>query len=479
MAQDTDRSFAAFVAIVFVVKATAAVLDPVPKFFFGDSYCYVLTALDGWIPPDRSFTYGYFIGWTTLLGRSFTPLMAVQWLASGTIAVLLAYMLRRHFAVRPAIAYLFGILCALEPIQLLYERYVMTETMSLLVFVLFILAIAHYLEAPRLPALSLMQLLGTALISLRVSFLPMVVISALLVPLLGYGVDRRPHPGAVAASRFFAMGEAPRPGKRLATALHLLISVVATFSLHTGYKHLFSTLSGNPPAYHAGSGYFLLATWAPIVEPQDFPYPELRARLFHDLLYDLKDRALRNDQLFSYGGLIDRIHNALPDPEGDRASSTTAMNALRRDPLGIAVLGFRTFGDFFDMSILREKIMNDLALDQAYEYKRFVEHLGARYGLLQDAPQPLTLTMRYYQDVIPWYWFLLFSPVVWACAFWVTHHQAKRFACVLFLASLCTVAVATVLSVMPIVRYLHPVSWLTLCALGILCDRAFRPSPPR
>jgi hypothetical protein len=468
MAKDTHRSFAVFILIVFLVKALAALLDPVPKFFFGDSYSYLYTAAEGWIPPDRSFAYGYFIRLTTLPGESLTPLMAVQWLASASVAVLLGYMLRRTFKVRPGVAYLFGILCALEPIQLLYERYVMTETLSLFVLVLYLMTTLGYLEAPRLRTLVLMQILGTALITLRISFLPIVMVNAVLVPLLGHRAEGQWRT------------DAHGPPRRLfVTGLHLLISLVATYSLHTGYKHLFSTLSGNPPVYNASRGYFLLATWAPVVEPEDFPHPELRARIFDHLPYDLKDRALRNDQLFSDGALIDRIRNALPDPEGDRAASATAINALRRDPLGILVLAFQTLGDFFDVRLLGEKIMNDLALDQAYEYERLVEHLGARYGLSEAEPQPFTLTKSYYQNAIPWYWFLLFSPALWAFAFFVARRGVRRHAFVLFIASLGTITVATALSVQPIVRYLHPVSWLALCALGILCDRAFRPSLQR
>jgi len=95
-----------------------------------------------------------------------------------------AERLAKHLHVATPLAFAAGILCALEPIQLLYERYVMAEAVSLFVFALYLVAIFRYLQQPRLTMLSLVQLLGVTAVSLRLSFLPVVLVNAGGLPLL-------------------------------------------------------------------------------------------------------------------------------------------------------------------------------------------------------------------------------------------------------------------------------------------------------
>ena len=44
-----------FCVLVFANKLLLLWLDPTPKLFIGDSVSYILTALTGWIPWDRSY----------------------------------------------------------------------------------------------------------------------------------------------------------------------------------------------------------------------------------------------------------------------------------------------------------------------------------------------------------------------------------------------------------------------------------------
>jgi len=48
--------------LLLAVKLGLLVLDHDFRFFLGDSDSYLHTAFTGWIPPDRSFLYGYLIG---------------------------------------------------------------------------------------------------------------------------------------------------------------------------------------------------------------------------------------------------------------------------------------------------------------------------------------------------------------------------------------------------------------------------------
>jgi hypothetical protein len=475
---DNDRSlnvykqWGIYVSVVFFIKFMVFVLDPLPKFFFGDSECYIGSALLDWIPPDRSFTYGYLIKLTAVQTGSFTSLVAIQIFTSALSAVLLAHGLRKYFAVTPAVAYAMGILCAVEPIQLLYERYVMTETIALFLFVLYILAAFHYLQNPSLRVLCLVQAIGIVLISLRVSFLPIVLLNTGLLPLLAAATLFQ-HPQAGFSVKSSEKPALAGPRTLLTAGLHLALSVALVMVLHTGYKQLFAALSEHPAGYNAASGYFLVSFWAPVVEPADFPYPELRTTVFGNLPYDLKDRMTRADQLFSDGGLVSRIEAAIPGPDGNRAALTTAFNALKRDPQSITALAVKTFLDYFDLAIIRSRIMNDLAIDQLTEYQSFRERYAKHFFLPGNGlQQPLTLTKKYYQHAIVWYWFLLLAPILAAGALFSANRRDRSLVIELFLIIGSCLATISVLTVSPVVRYLHPVSWLVFCLLGIFCHKA-------
>ncbi len=180
-----------FGLLVLSLKGMLLFLDPIPKLFLGDSGWYLLTAAQGVIPADRSFTYGYVIRLVTLWSDTLTPLLCLQTALSAASAILLAYGLHTYCTVATPVAFGSGLLCALEPLQLLYERYVIAETLSLFFFVVYLLSSLRYLRQPRLRALCLVQLLGIVTVSLRLSFLSVVLVNA--APALAGRWTCRPH----------------------------------------------------------------------------------------------------------------------------------------------------------------------------------------------------------------------------------------------------------------------------------------------
>lgn len=476
------------VLLLFVIggiKLTFFFLDPVPKFFFGDSSCYIYCALTGWIPEDRSFSYGYMIGPLIEWSDSLVPLLLVQLAASAGSAFLLGLTLERCFSVRRSVAWAAAILCSVEPIQLLYERYVMTETVSLFLFAVYVLAAFEYVRRQRGVVLVVLQILGALVVSLRLSYLPVVVLNALLLPLLGaYQRARRDAPGNQ-AELHVAHPAWKRPRFRLWVVFHLAISVLVTVALHSGLKALYSDLTGRPPGYHASEGFFLLATWAPIVAPEDFPLPEARSVIFDNPRFDLKDRHLRTEQLFEHDGLCWRIRFALEAYEAEdddmekngvanEMARSTAMNVLRRDPMGVVRLSLQSLADYFDVGLIRKVIENDLAMDepQVARYREFVRDTAeAVPGPLNPDEQPLTLLKGYYRAMLPWYWLLFAIPLVSAGALVLTQGFERLLAVELFMLTAVCVSVAGFLSVLPIVRYLHPVAWLAFYPLALVVDR--------
>ena len=51
----TDANWWLFCLLILALNFFLLALDPQPKLVLGDSGSYLLTALRGWVPPDRSF----------------------------------------------------------------------------------------------------------------------------------------------------------------------------------------------------------------------------------------------------------------------------------------------------------------------------------------------------------------------------------------------------------------------------------------
>ncbi|HEY9805947.1 MAG TPA: hypothetical protein V6D04_05225, partial [Candidatus Obscuribacterales bacterium] len=172
--------------LIFAVKLLLLWLDPTPKLYLGDSGSYIRTALIGSIPSDRSYFYGYLVRWLAVWPHSFTPLLVAQALASAATAIVFALICSRFFEMSNRLSFFFGLMCALDPCQLVWERYVMTETFSLLVYVLVLYWSLAYLRDRRLWQLAVVQALSVLLIGFRMSFLPVVQACTILLPLIAF-----------------------------------------------------------------------------------------------------------------------------------------------------------------------------------------------------------------------------------------------------------------------------------------------------
>jgi len=127
-----------FVLLV-AVRGVWLVLDWTPMLFLGDSASYISTARTGWIPPDRSFVYGYVVRLVAVWPGSLRGLLSLQAACSVVAALLLAASILETIGRRPALAVLFAVAWAgLEPLALLWERYVMAETCALPLFGAFV-----------------------------------------------------------------------------------------------------------------------------------------------------------------------------------------------------------------------------------------------------------------------------------------------------------------------------------------------------
>ena len=84
-------------------------LDPSPKFYMGDSRSYIATAVTGWIPPDRSFFYGYVIRWLAVWTSSLTPLLIFQTLVGAMTAIMVAAICTGAMGLPPLLSFAAGL----------------------------------------------------------------------------------------------------------------------------------------------------------------------------------------------------------------------------------------------------------------------------------------------------------------------------------------------------------------------------------
>src|SRR5437899_10067927 len=182
----TDAHWWLFCLLILVLNFLLLAFDPLPKLFMGDSGSYLWTALSGWIPPDRSFLYGYVIRWSSLWTGSLTSLLILQVFLGAFTSLLVAFICRSVLGLALGLSYLFGVLCLLDPLQLVWERYVMTETVSLFFCALVLLFSFLYLKQRRLWQLAIVQILSLLVISFRMSYLLVVQVSAFVLPLMAF-----------------------------------------------------------------------------------------------------------------------------------------------------------------------------------------------------------------------------------------------------------------------------------------------------
>ena len=455
-----------FCLLIVSLKFFLLALDPMPKMFMGDSACYISTALVGWIPDDRSYFYGYVIRWVALSTESLTPLLLLQSFVSALTALLLAHTCRSMFGLSARGSYIIGLICALDPFQLVWERYVMTETISLFFYVAGLYFSFLYLKHRRIRHLAIAQGLWVLLIGFRMSYLLVIEVSAILLPIMAF------YPVLLAAwrSRRSVPVERFRPVK--ITLVHLVTSIAIVFLLHGVYKQVNGWLCGRAPAYLYATGLHLLAFWAPILVPADASDQRLARIIEQGDEFDIKELTARNDQRFESGYLVDRWQEAEPDgPRANRIAKETALRALRRNPLAVLHLAGRTFAQYWNVKDLRHYASIDLGHNDLTPEQNSL--LAESFHLATDGRivgAPPTVLQRYFLLSWPYCYFVLLSPIlsVWA----VYLARERQLALFLLLHLVIILAVTFTFSVAPSFRYLQPASVLTLLCLA-LCSRAF------
>ena len=452
-----------FLVLLISVNGIFLWIDHHPMFFLGDSASYIWTALTGWLPQDRSFIYGYFIRLVAVNTESLLSLVIAQVLLTCLVAIVLAHLLIRYFQVRPWFAFAVALLTSFEPLQLLYGRYVMTETLALAVFVFYIWLVIHYLEEPQIKWLVIIQCIATLMISIRFAFIPMAWICAPMIPIMAFSaIDAKARLGGMKTiSRI---------------SLHVIMSIFMLFLFTTAYKHFHGYLQHKPPAYSYESGFFAMCYVLPIMDAGDFPDESIGHKVLHDSSFIYTDRRSRNAQHWLEGGAVDRLQKIEPDRmKAEAIASRAVFHTITRKPFLFLKLGWHTFTDYFDQSYLQDCINSDLG-DRRLDAE-FQAMLTTHFHYPVDRSSALDLqtpTGRYFLHSGHWFQFLLFLPLWWCFLFIVMREgiQRRRVLLLCLISVICIgVTIFLVERITP--RYLHIAAWLFFLMAGVGCNRFF------
>jgi hypothetical protein len=457
-----------YASLIFVLKFVLLIIDPLPKFYLGDSFSYIYTAITGWIPADRSYFYGFVIRWLALSSESFTSLLIVQVSLGGLIAILAARISSQIFKLPLWGSFAVGVLCCIDPLQLLWERAVMTETISLFFYGALLHRSFIYLKRRRIIDLVAVQLLSILLIGFRMSYLALVTMLAVALPILAFTpVSLRSSLRLLSVAResIWAFGR-----KLEIPAVHFVVSVGAMLVLHQAYKTANGVLSHQPPDYLYGTGFHLLSFWAPLIEPDDAADPRLRELIERGGEFHIKERSARLTQRFYPGFLVDRWCKVEPDVRrANEIAKKTALRALKRHPRAVALLAWHTYMDHWGAKAIKRYASVDLKMGSFTEAE--VHLLAQRFHYALTSPnlaaEPLTFTKRYYIAAYPYYFVILLLPAISATTLFIPG-IGKRYAGSLFLQTIAQFGSTFVLTATPVVRYLQPLSLLTILTVALV-----------
>jgi hypothetical protein len=449
-----------FLALLLAgIKAVQFAIDSTPLLTI-DSGAFVDNGLRVLFYPTRSYVYGYLIRICALRFHSLRPLVVVQIAMGGISAWLLGFILIRYFRVRPWIAIAAALVFAFDPVQMVYERAVMTETAALLAMAVFLTMACAYLDTADARWLMFLSLAGILMVSLRLVYVPLVLAAAALLPVAAYLVRR----GLTRQS--------------LVVALMISCGWAAIF--HVGYRHLTGWLGNRAPAYHFQTGFFLMSAVAPLIGPEDADDPRVRQAILeqNETPVPLANRDFRSAHLWNPPGLSSRLKTAFAGDEAqaDDAAGRLANRAILREPVGFLKLGWENYADYWthlryapaaldwEVGIYDRSPVN--APDAALIQQHFGLDASGNYRLR-------TLSRRLFLHSAAWLYFLLLSPFLAGIALLLPPWDGKGsvYAALFFVWSWLLTAATVMGAVAYAYRFLHPFSFLGIAGTTFLAEK--------
>lgn len=493
------------ILVICAIKLALYIADPGVKVVLGDSGSYLASAISQYVPADRSYTYGLFLRALLHVWYSLKFIVMIQVGLSAGAAILLAWVSYRVLRLSAFVTAVCSVLCALDPLQLLSERYIMTETISTFLFAIVMCLGFRYLFRPRLRDLLLVAVCGMLLVSFRVYFLPAVLLVSVLTPLatgIGQAGWRElrsllfgKKPGSIRwlpDQKLFDFGLAARlAGGRFRfhlrrdfhwppqiqnlgrMAVHLTIAVLsvqfALWSLRTWYGHEV----GGPAAYIEQDGLFLLTDVSTLVQESDFRNRELGHLVFSNVRVPQHEKQSRVWNHWGDAGLINVLIREVPvvypgsGPwEINKIAKRTALRTIERHPVGVVRLMLSNLRDYFTVSELERALIVNEFVDQGItpNYQELFRRLGwnatwqGRSGVVRE----------WHQRSVYWCLYLASCPFLATAALLVPGMPRKG--CLLF-GVVCAWPLWGVSTLLPeelAPRYFTGLAWLLILLTGLV-----------
>jgi hypothetical protein len=459
------RPLAVAALLIGAIKVCQFAIDRTPL-FFSDSGAFIQNAVGVKFVSFRSYFYAWLIRLVAVPAASLTLLVAAQVLLGGLTAWLVAAMLRRHFAVRPWIAIAAAVVFACDPMQVLHERMVMTETTALLAMVATLLVALEYLRSRQLRWLVMAAVTGIVLVGLRIVYLPVVLAMAVALPLA---------PGVVESWRRRRVANV-----RVAVTA-LVVSCAATAVCHAGYRHFTGYLANSQPVYHTWTGLFQVATVAPLLKPADTDVPWIAALVTAQQAsaLPLSNFGWRVRQLWDAGGFVSGLRDGFGGDEraAEHAAGVMARHAVLRDPVGFARLAALTYLHYwYDLRDVRVTLRTESGLGPSTFVDPFDEPLISRtFGFDTGGQHALqTPARRYYLFGRWWILILLAVPFAGVAVTWRVLPDQRLAAGLLAVWNWLVIMAVCCGAVQTVYRYLHPFSFTGAVAIGLLVEAAVR-----
>lgn len=376
--------------LVVAIKLTLFVLFPNPMFFMGDSGSYLYTAETGWIPPDRSFVYGFVIGAILKIRHSLNDVIFFQTLLSTLSCFCLAYILIHYLKCSRKTASLLTFFFALEPNQLIYERFIMTETLSGFAFSCFLVCSFALLQSRKLFLGLALALMSVLCISLRISYLPAVILGSLFLFVRVFGI-------------------------RWPMVLRTLLCGLALFCSIEGYKLLNGRLSAKSPALLYADGFFLVSTISPILTPDIFCEEGVSPEITNlwkpsPLSWYSRAREMWNPNI----GLVAILKRYSSSPEeANHLAKRLAIRCLLKKPIDFLKLAIHSYGTYLDRKLYLKSLHVQFAGPyRGPEDERFLSKLISNYNYIPIQGRTNSGLVDYYSYCLPWFLLILVFPII-------------------------------------------------------------------
>jgi hypothetical protein len=321
-----------------------------------------------------------------------------------------------------------------------------------------------YLRNRRLWQLAIVQGLSVLLIGFRMSYLLVVQGCTILLPVIAFAHC------ALRVLRHRSGTRTPEARVLIIGSIHVIASIAMMFVMHGAYKYANGRLSHREPAYLYNTGDHLAAVWAPALKPSDATDPRFGEIIANGDQIKIKDLHFRNAQQYAEGLLIPRWHQIEKNRrENDRVSRETSINALRHRPLEIVGLAVQTYLEYWNLRLIWRYARNDLGYGKLKQEQ--LKTLDEKFGFqtVNYLPVlPYSLLQRYFLAAWPYYFIVVLSPLI--CAFAVCFGRHRAFAFLLFTHASILMVVVTALSPQASIRYVQPISLLTLLGIALCID---------